>query len=168
MNQAWEGLIEEELAKPGNLVILGVGNTRKGDDAAGVYCATLIRNHVKAVRPDIMIVEGGMSPENETGRIRHFKPSLVLIIDTALGGHPPGTIFVVRQSDILRDDLSTHHMPLSLLIGYLEASLECRVLCLGIEPGLVEVDAPLSSEVKVAVAALAEKVVTVLERKSLV
>jgi len=168
MSQAWERLLEEELTKPGGLAILGVGNTRKGDDAAGVFCATLIRNNIKAVRPDIMIVEGGVTPESETGRIRQFGPSRVLIIDAALGGHAPGTIFVVKHSDILQDDLSTHHMPLSLLIRYFEASLDCRVICLGIEPGLVEAKAPLSSEVKLAVASLAERVVGILERKPLV
>ena len=168
MSQAWERLLEEELAKPGGLVILGAGNTRKADDAAGVFCATLIRNNIKAVRPDIMIIEGGVTPENETGRIRRFGPSLVLIIDAALGGHPPGTIFVVKHGDILQDDLSTHHMPLSLLIRYFEASLECRVVCLGIEPGLVEAEAPLSSEVKLAIASLAERIVDILKRKLLV
>ncbi len=168
MSQEWEGLLEEELTKPGGLAILGVGNTGKGDDAAGVFCATLIRNNIKAVRPDIMIVEGGVTPENETGRIRQFGPSLVLIIDAALGGHAPGTIFVVRHGDIKQDDLSTHHMPLSLLIRFFEASLECRVLCLGVEPGLVEAQAPLSSEVKLAVATLAERIVDILERKPLV
>lgn len=167
MSQAWDELLDAELAKADRVVILGVGNERKGDDAAGVLCAVLIRRMLTAVRPDVLIINGGEAPENETGQVRKFKPSHVLVIDAGFGGYTPGTIFVVDPQAVSVDDLSTHHLPLSLLLRYLEASLECRVICLAIEPRLIEMSRGLSDEVKRAVAALAERVVGLLERKPL-
>ena len=159
--------MDEELTRADRVAILGVGNERKGDDAAGVLCVALIRRMLTAVRPDVLIINGGAAPENETGHIRKYKPSHVLVIDAGLGGHAPGTIFVVDPKAVSVDDLSTHHLPLSLLLRYLEVSLECRVICLAIEPRLIAMDHGLSNEVKRGVAALAERVVGLLERKPL-
>ena len=167
MSQAWDEILDAELPKAERLAILGVGNERKGDDAAGVLCVALILRMLTALRPDVLIINGGEAPENETGRIRKFKPSHVLVIDAGLGGQAPGTIFFVDPQAVSVDDLSTHHLPLSLLLRYLEVSLECRVICLAIEPRLVEMGRGLSDEVKRGVAALAERVVGLLERKPL-
>lgn len=88
-----------------------------------------------------------------------------MIIDAALGGHPPGTIFILDPQAIRRDDMSTHHLPLSLLVQYFAASLECKVICIGIEPESVEVGEPVSEPVKQAVAYLAERLVDILTRR---
>ncbi len=167
MSEDWESPLEREVVKPGRLAILGVGNLDKADDAAGSLCVALIRTNFHGVRPDLLVLQGGASPENETGRLREFQPTEVVIIDAALGGHPPGTVFIVDARDISQDDLSTHHMPLSLLIRYLEASLECRVLCVGIEPQSVDARDPVSAPVKRSVAYLAEKIVDLLTRRPL-
>jgi hydrogenase 3 maturation protease len=167
MSEDWESRLEEWLVRPGRLAILGVGNLDKADDAAGSLCVALVRTNFHGVRPDLLVVQGGTSPENETGRVRAFGPTEVLIVDAALGGHPAGTIFVVDPQDISHDDLSTHHMPLSLLIRYLEASLECRVLCVGVEPRSVDPGDPVSDPVKRSVAYLAEKIVDLLTRRPL-
>jgi len=165
MSRSWETILEEELTAPGRLVVLGVGNLKKGDDAAGNLCLTLIRSNFHGVRSDLLLLQGGTVPENETGRIRSFKPSRIIIIDAALGGHPPGTVFIFDPQDISLDNLSTHHMPLSLLVRYFEASLDCRVICLGIEPERVEAGQPLTEPVKQAVARLAERIVELLVQR---
>ena len=165
MSRPWKTILEEELIAPGRLVVLGVGNLKKGDDAAGHLCLALIRSNFHGVRPDVLLLQGGSTPENETGRIRDFKPSRVVIIDAALGGHPPGTIFIFDPQDISQDDVSTHHLPLSLLVKYFEASLECQVLCLGIEPERIEAGADVTPGVKQAVAVLAETIVEMLVRR---
>ncbi|MCJ7612906.1 MAG: hydrogenase maturation peptidase HycI [Candidatus Aminicenantes bacterium] len=165
MSQPWETILEKELTQPGRVVLLGVGNVKKGDDAAGSLCLTLIHSNFHGVRSDLLILQGGTVPENATGRIRAFKPSRVIIIDAALGGHPPGTIFIFDPQDIRRDNLSTHHLPLSLLVKYFEASLECRVICLGIEPERVEAGQPVTAAVKQAIARLAERIVDILVRR---
>lgn len=167
MSEPWESTLEQVIVRPGRLAVLGVGNLDKGDDAAGSLCVALIRTNFHGVRPDLLVLQGGASPESETGRIRQFQPTDVLLIDAALGGHKPGTIFVVDPKSIARDDLSTHHLPLSLLIQYFEASLECRVVCLGIEPGAVDPSVAISEPVKRAVAGLAERIVEMLTRRPL-
>ena len=167
MSEDWESRLRRDVVKPGRLAILGVGNLDKADDAAGSLCVALIRTNFHGVRPDLLVLQGGASPENETGKLREFEPTEVLIIDAALGGRAPGSIFVVDAKDISHDDLSTHHLPLSLLIRYLEASLECHVLCVGIQPESVDPRDPVSDPVKRAVAYLAEEIVDLLTRRPL-
>jgi hydrogenase 3 maturation protease len=111
------------------------------------------------------VIQGGTVPENETGRIREFQPSHILVIDAALGNLPPGTVFIVDPRTIGRDDLSTHHLPLSLLVQYFEVSLDCRVICLGIQPESVEMGRPVSEPVKRAIALVAERIVDILVRR---
>jgi hydrogenase 3 maturation protease len=165
MSEPWETLLEEELLRRGRLAILGVGNLQKADDAAGSLCVALIRTNFHGVRPDLLVLQGGTTPENETGRVREFKPTQIVIIDAALGGHSPGTTFILDPRAVRRDDVSTHHLPLSLLVQYFEASLECKVICIGIEPESVERGEPVSDSVKRAVASLAEKLVDLLSRR---
>lgn len=165
MSEPWETRLEEELMRPGRLAILGVGNMQKADDAAGSLCVALVRTNFHGVRPDLLVLQGGTTPENETGRVRQFQPTHIVIIDAALSGHKPGTTFILDPQAISPDDMSTHHMPLSLLVRYFEASLECKVICVGIEPESVDPGEPLSDPVKRAVAFLAEKLVDILTRR---
>ncbi len=167
MTEPWTTFLEQKLLRPGRLAIIGVGNLEKGDDAAGSLCVALIRTNFQGVRPDLLVLQGGTVPENETGRVREFQPTQVLLIDAALGGHQPGTVFIVDPASITHDDLSTHHVPLSLLIHYFKASLECEVYCVGIEPGSLDPRQPVSTPVKRAVAGLAEKIIDLLTRRPL-
>lgn len=59
MSEPWETLLEEELIKPGRLAILGVGNMKKADDAAGSLCVALVRANFHGVRPDLLVLHGG-------------------------------------------------------------------------------------------------------------
>ncbi len=74
------------------------------------------------------------APENFTGAVRAFAPSHVLVLDAASAGFPPGTVFPVDPSAVPDEDVSTHRTPLSTLADYLERTVGCRVLVLGIEP----------------------------------
>jgi hypothetical protein len=58
-------------------------------------------------------------------------------------------------------------LPLSLLVEYFEASLECKVICLGLEPESVDAGEPVSVVAKQAIALLAERIVDILARRPL-
>jgi hydrogenase 3 maturation protease len=160
----WRGALSKELKKAGRLFVLGVGNRRKGDDAAGGLCVRLLRKRLdrKKRRLDsppatreLQVLDAGESPENATGLIREFRPTHVLIIDVAVGGYQPGTIFVIDKTKIRQDDISTHRIPLAHLVRYLEESVGSRVVLVGIEPREVAWGKPVSATIRAAVTDLA-------------
>jgi hydrogenase maturation protease len=148
----WKARLAKELGRPERLAVLGVGNVSRGDDAAGVLCAEALgRLAGPSANPRLKVFVAHEAPENFTGAVRDFGPSHVLVIDAAAGGYPPGTVFRVEPAAIPDEDVSTHRTPLSTLAAYLEKTVGCRVVVLGVEPGVFEPGAGLSPEVARAV-----------------
>ncbi|MEV4377349.1 hydrogenase maturation protease [Streptosporangium sp. NPDC049644] len=90
-------------------IVIGIGNELRGDDAAGLEVARLLRG---VLPPEIPVVENGGDPaeliEAWTGA------GLAIVIDTVLSGAPPGT---VRRSTVLGPAASsrdTHRTPPAL------------------------------------------------------
>ncbi|MBM3296077.1 MAG: hydrogenase 3 maturation endopeptidase HyCI [Candidatus Aminicenantes bacterium] len=148
---SWRETVRREIEAEGRLVILGVGNEERGDDAAGVLCLRRLSKLLgRGKKRDLLLLEGGVAPENTTGKIRAFSPNRVLILDAVLGGRRPGTIFAFDPGRIAEEDLTTHRLPLTLLIRYLEESIGCRVTCLGIQPRSLEAGRAMSPAVNQA------------------
>jgi hydrogenase 3 maturation protease len=146
--EAWKSRLARELGRPKRLAVMGVGNVAKGDDGAGVFCAAaLARLTAGLASPRLKIIPAGEAPENFTGDVRKFGATHVVIVDVAAGGFPGGTVFLADPRRIRDDDASTHRLPLPLLAAYLEQTVGCRVILLGIEPKSFEPGAPLSAEV---------------------
>lgn len=157
-------LLKEFITGDDRIVILGIGNIEKGDDAAGALCAVnLIKKFSNTIPDNIKIINGGETPENFTGDIRRFKPTRVLIIDTVIARYKPGTIFIVDPEKIANTDVSTHRMPLSMLCRFLEESIGCRVLIIGIEPERVELDILLSKIVQKSIIVIVDFLASLLE-----
>jgi hydrogenase maturation protease HycI len=163
--QPWRARLERELRSAGRLFVLGVGNRDRADDGAGSLCARLLERKIRDRRRASSIIQaldGGEAPENATGAIRRFRPTNVLIIDAAAGGHQPGSIFFISRKKIPDEDLSTHRLPLSRLARYLEESIGCRVLVVGIEPLDTAWGRPMSPAARRAAATLAESIAGVM------
>lgn len=152
MTTNWKNQLKKGLAGDGRLVILGVGNPLKGDDAAGLLCAEALTKGIPGPkRTRVKIIRTYDVPENYTGKIRKFKPNRVLIIDAALAGLKPGDIFILEKSKIAIEEISTHKIPMMVLISFLEQDLNCRVTVLGIQAKDVSFGVPISPVVKTAV-----------------
>jgi hydrogenase maturation protease len=80
----------------------------------------------------------------------------VLIVDAASAGREPGTVFFIDKKKIPEDDLTTHRIPLSHLVRFLEETVGCRVILLGIEPCSLEPGKKVSRPVSQAVKAVAD------------
>jgi hydrogenase 3 maturation protease len=156
----WRKRLARELRAANRLFVLGVGNPDRADDGAGNLCVRLLQrkmaNTNRRTLEEIQVVDGGEVPESATGLIRKFRPTHVLIIDAASAGHAPGTVFFINKKKISEDDLTTHRIPLSHLVRYLEESIGCGVILLGIEPRDLSQGKPMSSAVKRAVANLTD------------
>jgi hydrogenase 3 maturation protease len=153
---AWKPRIQRDIQSARRILILGVGNPSKGDDAAGLLCASELKKFVRGrALSRLKILFGFESPENFTGKIRAFHPELVLILDAALGPHKPGTVFIVDKERIADGGVSTHNIPLAILVSYLEETIACRVTVLGIQPLILSPGADVSAPVKSAATRLA-------------
>lgn len=147
--------------RPARVAILGIGNELNGDDAAGVRVVRELAARLPAT-PGVLLIDGGIAPENFTGPLRRFRPDLVIEIDAALLDEPPGTTRAIdwREADGL--SASTHTLPPSVLASYLVSETGCEVRLIGIQPArsagdtLDAAGATLSAEVERAVHLLAD------------
>jgi hydrogenase maturation protease len=148
-DKGWRREAGEAIAAALRIVVLGVGNPDKGDDGAGVAAAAALRRRLSpAHKRRIRVLLGGAVPENLTGKIRAFGPELVVLIDAAIGGLEPGAVFRVEPQKIADDGVTTHRISLRLLVRYIEESIRCPVLVLGIEPKSMDGGAELTAEAR--------------------
>ena len=144
-------LLQRSLHKATKVVVLGIGNELRGDDAAGVLVArALLRTGGK-----LTSIEGGSAPENFTGVIVKAKPSHVVLVDAARMELEPGAIRIVAPQSIDGASFSTHTLPAGVLISYLTQSIGCEVITIGIQPRQTEFGTAVAPEVLRAVSQLA-------------
>ena len=130
-------------------LVLTVGNSMMGDDAAGVLLAQRLH---KAPLEGWEVLNGGSAPENVLHRARALAPEYVLVVDAADMDMPPGTIRKIQEERL--DDpflLTTHTLPLSYLLQSLREFVP-SVELLGIQPEVVAFGYPVSPAVEQAVA----------------
>ncbi len=122
----------------------------RGDDAIGPLIA---RNLAKLFtnQPELLVINAETVPENYTGVIRKEKPSHIIFIDAVEMGMDPGSIKLVKYDEIADYNISTHAMPLSFMIKYLESFTDAKLLLIGIQPKNMEMSSPVSEEVKTGV-----------------
>ncbi len=146
----------EEMRKAGRFVIVGVGNTLRGDDGVGVFIA---RRLAKRGLRDRVIV-AGPSPELFAREIASRKPELVVFLDAVDAGLPPGSVVVapLPGGEARVPPLSTHALPLSLLVE----ALGVRAYLLGVQVENTEFGSRMSPRVRRAGEILAEKLLAAL------
>ena len=139
------------------VAIVGIGNTLRSDDAAGVLVVrALTEFRLFRDRESVLVVDAGHAPENGTSILRRFEPDIVLLIDAVDTGEAPGSIRWVEMDEIEGMSASTHSMPLSMLASYLNWELKCEVTLLGIQLKSNEVGETLSAEAARAVEEIVE------------
>ena len=120
--------------------ILCIGNKDGGDDGIGPYIA----DHLKP-NNQLTIINSGTIPENYTSLIKQHKPDHLIIIDAVDMHLPAGEIRIRQKNKISELCISTHGIPLSLLINYLQQTIKTITL-IGIQPKTMT--GPLSNEIK--------------------
>ncbi len=133
----------------------------RGDDAAGLLVARDLNLRFQNLSGG-MIIEAGPAPESFTGPLRRFNPGFILLIDAAQMGEPPGAVRWLNLDELGGVSASTHTLPLSVIGSYLSVELNSQVSLLGIQPGTLEFNAPLSPSVAKAVREIVEELSGVL------
>jgi hydrogenase 3 maturation protease len=129
------------------VAILGVGNELNGDDAAGMLVARGLRKEM-GENDHLLVIEAGPAPESFSGPLRRFRPDLVLLVDAAELGLPPGSAAWIDWSEADAAAASTHTLSPSLFAQFLIAELGCRVAMIGIQPEHLDFDQPVSEAVR--------------------
>jgi len=165
---SWEAALRAQIkAAQGKLLVLGIGNIDKGDDGAGILAARALRKELAGrARGKVRVLLGYETPESLTGAIRAFAPRLVVMIDAALGTRPPGEIFLVAREDIPDEGVTTHKISLRMLIAYLEETVGCRVIFIGIQAGDLELGRPASPAVARAARTAGARIAAIVRSSS--
>ena len=133
------------------MIVVGVGDERRGDDGAGPLIAGLV-----AEAGVWNVIDAGNCPEVETWRIREAAPDTVLFVDAVDFGGAPGDAALLEPNDLRSQGFDTHRAPLRLTMLYLESELGCKCALLAIQPRDVRDGAPMCEEVKSTCVRLAE------------
>lgn len=134
------------------LVVLGIGNQLRGDDFSGSLIARKLNQTLE--KEDVVVLDGGTVPENFTGLVKKANPSHIILIDAADMGKPPGSVKIIEKDEISQYNISTHAMPLSFLIKYLEHFTEAGIILIGIQPKDMELADTISPKVEETVASV--------------
>ena len=146
--------VEPEAGEQRTVLVLGVGNSMKGDDGVGPRVA----GRLSAVREAsagrlegdgpvrVAALDCGVTPENYTSVVRRLRPALLLIVDAADMGLAAGECRIIPAERVGALGLSTHSMPLSLFMTYV-SDLASRIVLIGVQPRLMALGTPMSSEV---------------------
>ncbi len=133
----WKTLLKEKLNQTAQtdkprIAIIGIGSDLHGDDGIGPFIIKQLQEKLLP-RADILLLEGGVIPENVTGPIRRFGADIVLLIDAADLSLKPGSIRLIDPGELIGLSFSSHTMPLGILVEYLIKEFCCEVILLGIQ-----------------------------------
>lgn len=125
------------------LALVGIGDELNPPDRLGMYMAReLEQQHL----PGVNVFFAGTVPESVTGPLRRYQPEQVLFLDAADLGARPGTVAVIDPDRIHASLVSTHVLPLSVVMDYVEQESGADATLLGIQPDLTGSDRDLSEE----------------------
>jgi hydrogenase 3 maturation protease len=147
-------------------IVLGIGNRLGGDDAAGTCVVDILNQSQHKTRAllsnEIMAIDVGTAPESYTSVIRRHRPDLLILIDAADMGLTPGVLREIKPEKISILSFSTHNIPLSTFISYVEEFCG-EILLVGVQPEQTGIGNGLSKAVRRSVKKLAE---TILEGRT--
>jgi len=151
--------LEAEVSRvgAGKVVLLGIGNTLRGDDGFGPEVARRISRLI----PD-RAFDAGTVPEDFLGPIVKFRPALVIIADAASFGGRPGELRLLRIDQLCGNCLGTHAPSLSLIEQFLKSECGAKTLVLAAQPKAMAFGASLSPQMAAAIQAAADLLISAL------
>jgi hydrogenase 3 maturation protease len=140
-------------------IVLGIGNRLGGDDAAGTCVVDMLNRRCHRAKDPLLVeiiaIDTGTAPESYTSVIRRQRPDLLILIDAADMGLPPGSLRIIAPEKINILSFSTHHIPIPMFVSYVEKFCG-KVLVIGVQPEQTETGKGISKAVHKSVKKLAE------------
>lgn len=147
----------------GKILILGIGNTLKGDDGVGPVLTARLKGKI-----DAEIIDCGATPENYTASIRRKEPGTIVIIDAVDLKLKPGSIRIVDPKDIKDETFSTHTISLKTFADFIKTEANARVVIIGIQPEKIGFGVELSEKTSHAVVLLEKTIIDLIPKKETV
>jgi hydrogenase 3 maturation protease len=138
------------------IAILSIGNDLRSDDGLGLY----IIEKLSIDDPRVMIQNVGSVPEGFARNLAEFGAERVIMVDAADMMKPPGHIELVTKDRIGGITISTHSMPLSFPMMYLEQETGGKTILIDIQPKSIQFGEGLTPEIQEVV----DNTINTLER----
>ncbi|MEW6216785.1 MAG: hydrogenase 3 maturation endopeptidase HyCI [Candidatus Bipolaricaulota bacterium] len=120
--------------------ILGIGNPLRRDDGVGLWVAEKMRG------TGWEVIAAGQSVENALGIVLRRSPDLLVVVDAAEMGLPPGSVRCLPLDQSERMLGSTHALPLPFLLSTVRDRVG-EIVLVGIQPADRSLGEGLTSEV---------------------
>jgi hydrogenase 3 maturation protease len=143
-NNNFEDELRNFIRGANKIAILGIGNDLRSDDGLGIY----IIEKLTIDDPRVMIENVGSVPEGFARNLAEFGAERVIMVDAADMMKPPGHIELVTKDRIGGITISTHSMPLSFLMMYLEQETGGKTILIGIQPKNIQFGEGLTQEIQ--------------------
>ncbi len=160
MADSLESDLREWLKDAKRIVIVGVGNPIREDDNVGLM---ILRGLQGKLSGEVLLLECEMVPEGYLLDIEEFKPSHVLLVDSAVLGRELGDADLVKVNEVAAfSAVSSHMLPLRLFCEYVEKSTGAKIRLLLVEPKSMDFCEQLTPELQMASSLLTELLLRVL------
>lgn len=136
------------LAGATKVVVAGVGNSIRSDDFVGVKVVMDLQGRTSG---NVRLIECETVPESFVDEIVEIAPTNVLLVDSAVFGHPPGTAHLYEVEEVVDvPAISTHALPLRVFSEYVHRLTGAKIALVLIEPMNMDFGEGLSPEVDAA------------------
>ena len=152
--------LEELFQNAKRVVICGIGNDVRGDDAFGVLVAERLKESLS--NPNVLVLNCGEVPENYTGKIAEFNPDLVVFVDAVAFGGEVGEYIIADPEGTLGEAVSTHGLPLKVVTQFMKTRIESDFILIGCQPGSTGLFQESSELIKKRAERLAELLASIL------
>jgi hydrogenase 3 maturation protease len=124
-------------------VIVGIGNTLKGDDATGPLVCQQLRDAGVCAE----LIDAGTVPENYIQPIIKKAPQNLIIIDAINFGALAGTIKIFKPEQLSSLVTSTHTLSPHLFVDMVRQEIDVDVHFIGIQPAQTQLGQSTSQQV---------------------
>lgn len=105
----------------GKTILMGIGNTLRGDDGAGPILVERLERSARARSVPVLLMNAGNAPERFLGKALRENPDTLLLVDAVHLSDPPGGFRIMTLSEVADNGSSTHDVSLRTLLAELHA-----------------------------------------------
>lgn len=141
----------------GKTLIIGVGNTLRGDDGLGPFLINQLNGKIIAD-----LLDAGEIPESYLGRIIDSQPDTIIVVDAVDMQASPGTIAIVEIEELAKVSWSTHRLSLALFMKYVQENTSSVIFLVGVQPGTTELGRKMTPPIEETLQVLVRYFIDVL------
>lgn len=162
MAESLEKDLHEWLKEAKRIVLVGIGNPIRQDDNVGLR---ILQGLQGKLPNNVLLLECEMVPEGYLLDIEEFRPTHVLLVDSAILGRPPGDADLVKATEVATFSVvSSHMLPLRLFCEYVQKTTGAKIRLLLVEPKCMELGEELTPELQVSAANLTQMLLRLLSQ----